>query len=158
MMSHFATFLAQLELPFLPNQVVSFCLLLFLTLCRTSSSCSWGYWPRYYDYYRLSQLPSLCSLETNQTLHNIVSAVKYGHQQAFPTSSTDQQDFRESIVKCRVFQSDLSSQEASIFDEEYAKFFSTMVKRLPPARVAFQGASLIAGARVEIECDAVLHK
>ena len=49
--------------------------------------------------------------ETNQTLNNIVSAVKFAHKTAFPDGNNNQ-DFRNSILKCRVYQSQLTEDES----------------------------------------------
>lgn len=75
--------------------------------------------------------------ETRQTMENIKSvAEQFG-------SSMDK------IVKCTVFLADM--QEWPAMNKVYRSFFSN-----PPARSAFGASGLALGARVEIECIAVV--
>lgn len=75
--------------------------------------------------------------ETRQTLENIRSTLEVAG------SSMEQ------IVRCTVFMADMS--EWAAMNEVYRTFFKT-----PPARSAFAAAGLALGARVEIECIAVV--
>ena len=75
--------------------------------------------------------------ETRQTLENIRSVVEtFG-------SSMDR------VVKCTVFLADMA--EWGAMNEVYRTFFEN-----PPARSALGASGLALGARVEIECIAVL--
>ena len=58
----------------------------------------------------------------------------------------------ENVVKCTVMLADIS--EWATFNEEYVKFFPGE----KPARSAFGTTGLALGARVEIECIAVIGK
>lgn len=58
----------------------------------------------------------------------------------------------ENVVKCTVMLADIS--EWAAFNEEYVKFFPGE----KPARSAFGTTGLALGARVEIECIAVIAK
>lgn len=58
----------------------------------------------------------------------------------------------ENVVKCTVMLADIS--EWATFNEEYVKFFPGE----KPARSAFGTTGLALGARVEIECIAVIRK
>ena len=75
--------------------------------------------------------------ETRQTLENL--------DRLFKAAGTS----LARAVKCTVFMADLS--EFAAMNEVYATFFPTD----PPARTTV-GAALVAGARVEIECIAVV--
>jgi 2-iminobutanoate/2-iminopropanoate deaminase len=75
--------------------------------------------------------------ETRQTMENIKTTVESAG------SSMDR------IVKCSVFMADIS--EWGAMNEVYRTYFET-----PPARSAFGANGLALGARVEIDCIAVL--
>jgi reactive intermediate/imine deaminase len=78
--------------------------------------------------------------ETRQTLENIeVALQRYG-------SSMDR------VVKCTVFLADIA--EWGAMNEVYREFFSGSF----PARSAVGGGGLALGARVEIECIAVVER
>lgn len=82
--------------------------------------------------------PGGIAAETRQTLENIKTvAEKFG-------SSMDR------IVKCTVFLADM--QEWSAMNDVYRTFFAN-----PPARSAFGTTGLALGARVEIECIAIVE-
>jgi 2-iminobutanoate/2-iminopropanoate deaminase len=76
--------------------------------------------------------------ETRQTMENIKSVVELAG------SSMDR------IVKCSVFMADIS--EWSAMNEVYTTYFD-----VPPARSAFGTSGLALGARVEIDCIAVVN-
>ena len=77
--------------------------------------------------------------ETRQTLENIKATLeRHG-------SSLDR------VVKCTVFLADID--ELPRLNEVYRTYFPTN----PPARSAVAGSGLALGARVEIECIAVLR-
>ncbi len=90
--------------------------------------------------------------QTTQALSNIVGAVSYVCSQV---PGCQQEDWRWALTKCRVYMPLLSQEEGSAFDSAWVGFFADPVLT-PPARMAFQGALLVAGAAVEVECDAVL--
>ena len=77
--------------------------------------------------------------ETRQTFENIVSALE------FAGSSL------ERVIKCTVFLADIG--EYSQMNGIYATFFATD----PPARSTVAGSGLALGARVEIECVALVN-
>lgn len=82
--------------------------------------------------------PGGITAETRQTLENIkLVAEQFG-------SSMDR------IVKCTVFLADM--QEWSEMNDVYRTFF-----KHPPARSAFGATGLALGARVEIECIAIVE-
>ena len=76
--------------------------------------------------------------ETRQTLENIKAVLEHAG------SSMDR------VVKCTVFLADM--QEWSAMNEVYRTFFAN-----PPARSAFGTTGLALGARVEIECIAIIE-
>ena len=90
--------------------------------------------------------------QTTQALTNILAAVRYTCTQ-IPPAACDE-DWRWALTKCRVFLPQLSPAAEAAFNAAWVAFFADPVLT-PPARMAFQGASLVAGAQVEIECDAV---
>jgi enamine deaminase RidA (YjgF/YER057c/UK114 family) len=92
--------------------------------------------------------------QTRQALSNIMGAVNYTCQQV---SDDCEHDWRWSLTKCRVYSPILSTADAAAFDAAWVAFFADPVLT-PPARMAFQGASLVVGALVEIECDAVISQ
>lgn len=76
--------------------------------------------------------------ESRQTMQNIRDLLKeHGHSMA-------------DIVKCTVMLADIKEWPA--FNEVYREFFSERF----PARSAFAGSGLALGARVEVECIAVV--
>ena len=75
--------------------------------------------------------------ETRQTLENIS-----GNLQRFDSSMDD-------VVKCTVFLADI--EEWAAMNDVYRTFFKN-----PPARSALGASGLALGARVEIECIAVI--
>ena len=75
--------------------------------------------------------------ETRQTMENIKTAVELAG------SSMDR------IVKCSVFMTDISEWDA--MNEVYVTYFN-----VPPARSALGAKGLALGARVEIDCIAVV--
>lgn len=76
--------------------------------------------------------------ETRQTLENLRSILeRHGSRM-------------DRVVKCTVFLADIGEWPA--MNEVYRTFFP----RLPPARSAVAGSGLALGARVEIECIAVI--
>ena len=77
-------------------------------------------------------------VETRQPLDNIRSVLEYAG------SSLEQ------VVKCTVFLADIA--EYSLMNGVYASFFADN----PPARSTVAGSGLALGARVEIECIAVV--
>lgn len=82
--------------------------------------------------------PGGIEAETRQTLENIKTvAEQFG-------SSMDR------IVKCTVFLADM--QEWGAMNDVYRTFFTN-----PPARSAFGATGLALGARVEIECIAIVE-
>lgn len=101
-----------------------------------------------------SLVPGGIANQTEQALSNVVSAIAFAYKSTFPTSSA-QQDWRRTISKCRVYQATLSNDDAMLFEKTYSNFFAGIA---PPARVAFQGADLVADALVELECDAYLQQ
>jgi len=76
--------------------------------------------------------------ETRQTMENIQSVLELAG------SSMDR------VVKCSVFMADIS--EWSAMNEVYTTYFD-----VPPARSAFGASGLALGARVEIDCIAVIN-
>ena len=76
--------------------------------------------------------------ETRQTIENIKSVVELAG------SSMNR------IVKCSVFLADIS--EWGAMNEVYTTYFD-----VPPARSAFGASGLALGARVEIDCIAVVN-
>jgi enamine deaminase RidA (YjgF/YER057c/UK114 family) len=82
-------------------------------------------------------VPGGIQAETRQTMENIKTTVESAG------SSMDR------IVKCSVFMADIS--EWGAMNEVYRTYFET-----PPARSAFGANGLALGARVEIDCIAVL--
>ncbi len=92
--------------------------------------------------------------ETTQALRNIVGAVNYT---CFQVSGDCEHDWRWALTKCRVYLPVLTAAGSAAFDAAWVAFFADPVLT-PPARMAFQGASLVAGAQVEIECDAVISQ
>jgi 2-iminobutanoate/2-iminopropanoate deaminase len=78
--------------------------------------------------------------ETRQTMENIRQVLEYAG------SSMDQ------VVKCTVFLLDIGDYPA--MNEVYASFFGGD----PPARSALAASGLALGAKVEIECIAVVDK
>ncbi len=94
--------------------------------------------------------------QTTQSLDNIIGALPFACKDAFPQIVTecDKTDWKEQLTKCRVYLAMLEGNEQSAFDAAWVSFFNSSGTPNPPARMAFQGAILVAGARVEIECDA----
>jgi 2-iminobutanoate/2-iminopropanoate deaminase len=78
--------------------------------------------------------------ETRQTMENIKATVESAG------SSMDR------VVKCSVFMADIS--EWGAMNEVYRTYFKA--QKAPPARSAFGANGLALGARVEIDCIAVL--
>lgn len=76
--------------------------------------------------------------ETRQTMENIKAVLE-----SFGLGM-------ENVVKCTVFLADINEWPA--MNEEYVKYF----KKPFPARSAVAGSGLALGARVEIECMAVV--
>lgn len=76
--------------------------------------------------------------ETRQTMENIKSVLELAG------TSMDR------VVKCSVFMADIS--EWSAMNEVYTTYFE-----VPPARSAFGASGLALGARVEIDCIAVIN-
>ncbi len=91
--------------------------------------------------------------QTTQALKNIIGAVDYVCKYV---SSECSQDKRWSLTKCRVYLPALRGAEEADFNKAWVAFFASSTNESPPARMAFQGASLVVSAMVEIECDAVL--
>jgi 2-iminobutanoate/2-iminopropanoate deaminase len=88
----------------------------------------------------LDLVPGGIRAETRQTMENIRTALeRYG-------SSMDR------VVKCTIFLADMAEWPA--MNEVYRTFFSGP----PPARSALGASGLAVGARVEIECIAVLER
>lgn len=83
-------------------------------------------------------VPGGIATETRQTLENIKTVAEQ-----FGSSM-------ERIVKCTVFLADM--QEWSEMNDVYRTFFKN-----PPARSAFGATGLALGARVEIECIAIVE-
>lgn len=83
-------------------------------------------------------VPGGVGAETRRTLENIKRVLEYAG------SSMDR------VVKCTVFLQDIADYAA--MNEVYATFFP----RDPPARSTVAGSGLALGARVEIECIAVV--
>lgn len=77
--------------------------------------------------------------ETRQTMENIRAVLEYAGSSM------------EKIVKCTVFLADIADYAA--MNEVYRTFFSEH----PPARSAIAGSGLAMGARVEIECIALVR-
>ena len=84
-------------------------------------------------------VPGGVGAETRQTLENI-SATLERHGSSL-----------QQLVKCTIFLADINEWPA--MNEVYKTFFSEHF----PARSAIAGSGLALGARVEIECIAVLH-
>ena len=82
-------------------------------------------------------VPGGIAAETRQTMENIKATVELAG------ASMDR------IVKCSVFMADIS--EWGAMNEVYRTYFEA-----PPARSAFGANGLALGARVEIDCIAVL--
>lgn len=78
--------------------------------------------------------------ETRQTMENIKSVLEYAGASM------------EDVVKCTVFLADISYY--SEMNEVYATYFGGD----PPARSAMAGSGLALGAKVEIECIAVIDE
>jgi 2-iminobutanoate/2-iminopropanoate deaminase len=78
--------------------------------------------------------------ETRQALENIRQVLEYAG------SSVD------NVVKCTVFLEEIGDYAA--VNEVYASFFPSA----PPARSAIAGSGLALGAKVEIECIALVEK
>jgi reactive intermediate/imine deaminase len=94
---------------------------------------------------QLGNLPGTMNLvsggivpETKQTLENIKATLE-GHGSGL-----------DKVVKCTVFMADID--ELPKMNEVYRTYFT----RNPPARSAVAGSGLALGARVEIECIAVV--
>lgn len=86
----------------------------------------------------LDLVPGGIAAETRQTMENIKAVVEqFG-------SSMDR------VVKCTVFLADMS--EWGAMNEVYRTYFKN-----PPARSALGASGLALGARVEIECIAVVE-
>ncbi|KAL4474436.1 hypothetical protein ABPG72_007835 [Tetrahymena utriculariae] len=79
------------------------------------------------------------ALQTEQTLINLREVLKAGGSDL------------QYVVKCTVYLNDMA--HFNKVNEVYAKFFNTDVK---PARACFAVRELPAGAKVEIECIAVV--
>jgi len=86
---------------------------------------------------KLELIPGGIQAETRQTMENIKATLELAG------SSMDQ------LVKCSVFMADIS--EWGEMNEVYRTFFT-----VPPARSAFGANGLALGARVEIDCIAVV--
>lgn len=80
------------------------------------------------------------SAETRQTMENIRGVLEH--------AGTSLQN----VVKCTVFLADIADYGA--MNEVYASYFPVN----PPARSTVAGAGLALGARVEIECMAVMNR
>jgi reactive intermediate/imine deaminase len=85
-------------------------------------------------------VPGGVAAETRQTLENIGTVLEAAG------SSLDR------VFKCTVFLADIA--EYAAMNEVYARFFP----KDPPARSTVAGSGLALGARVEIECMAVVGK
>lgn len=84
-------------------------------------------------------VPGGIAPETRQTLENIRRVLEYAG------SSLEQ------VVKCTVFLADIA--DYSAMNEVYRTFF----REDPPARSTVAGSGLALGARVEIECIALVE-
>jgi len=84
--------------------------------------------------------PGGVAAETRQALENIRQVLEYAG------SSVD------NVVKCTVFLENIDDYAA--VNEVYASFFPSD----PPARSAIAGSGLALGAKVEIECIALVEK
>ena len=83
--------------------------------------------------------PGGTAAETRQTMENIRAVLDHAG------SSMDR------VVKCTVFLLDMADYQA--MNEVYREFFP----RDPPARSALAASALALGARVEIECMALIE-
>lgn len=92
--------------------------------------------------------------ETTQALRNVLGAVNYTCLQVADAYHCSQHDWRWSITKCRVALTLLTATEEAAFNAAWVAFFADPLLT-PPARMASQGATLVAGAAVELDCDAV---
>lgn len=84
--------------------------------------------------------PGGVAAETRQTLENIRQVLEYAGSSV------------ANVVKCTVFLEDIGDYAA--VNEVYASFFPSD----PPARSAVAGSGLALGAKVEIECIALVEQ